>query len=172
MMRLTVILLPCIVVFLTACNERESTQISSDIPKEVISTWDSLYPGCPAMGSSRNTSNRNDTTFTLSYELHGLKREMVADKNGTVLELRLMESLPLALLPDPVRDTMAVLYPGVKIEAARRQIIRDTCTYQLLIDDGIDDKKYASWLEINLYPNGGFIVETNVSTNAGKEIGF
>jgi len=172
MTRLAVLLLPFSIVLLVACNEKENPRISSKIPKAVIRTWDSLYPGCPAMGSTTTTSNRNDTTFTLSYDLHGLKREMVADKNGTVVELRLMETLPMALLPKPVLDTMAVRYPGIKIEAARRQIIRDTCTYQLLIDDGIDDKKYASWLEINLYPNGGFIVETNISTNAGKEIGF
>jgi len=172
MLRISALLLSFIALLLSSCSKHKDIyyHIDKNIPKEVYKTWDSLYQGSPRPNAHMIIYPMRDTAYSISFIYFGFKRELIADKHGNIIEERLMDELPPSMLPKPVLDSMEVRYPGVRLEAARRVIIRDTCSYQILIGNGISKKNYARWFCIAIMPDGSFIGKEEILTAIGEDI--
>ncbi len=105
----------------------------SEVPKNVISSFEKSYPKAKASGYSTETEN-GSTTYEVESTEGKIHRDVTFDPQGTVISVE--ESMESQDLPPVVQGAFKKGYPKAKILKCEKVVERGVMTYELLVRSG------------------------------------
>jgi hypothetical protein len=130
------------------------------VPKAVLSAFQSQYPNATIKGQSVETENSKKF-----YEIESVEgtthRDLLYEPDGTVAEIE--ESMDLATLPSEMKNTVEKEFPKGKIVKAEKVTHDSTSTYEFQVKVG---KKTH---EVKLDASGNVLKSKKGEENEGNE---
>lgn len=102
----------------------------SEVPAPVLAAFEKAYPAAKATAFAREEKG-GKTYFEIESREGKVARDLLLAPDGTLVEVE--EGIPVADLPQPVRDAVRALGPKVSVRSAERVTRGSTVSYSVTL---------------------------------------